>query len=82
LAERRTVNPYVVGSSPTPGAEPLFWGLSHESGVLAFCGGFGDHERMVDLRAVERDQLLLLLVVLGGTEMQLASVIGERLCDP
>jgi transposase len=29
-------------------------------GVLAFCGGFGDHVRMVNVRAVERDQLLLM----------------------
>ena len=28
--------------------------------VLAFCGGFGDHVRMVNLRAVDRDQLLLM----------------------
>jgi transposase len=35
-------------------------GLSHESGVIAFCGGFGDHVRMVNLRTVDRDQLLLM----------------------
>jgi transposase len=28
--------------------------------VLAFCGGFGDHVRMVNLRIVDRDQLLLI----------------------
>jgi hypothetical protein len=28
--------------------------------VLAFCGGFGDHVRMVNLRIVDRDQLLLM----------------------
>ncbi len=28
--------------------------------VLAFCGGFGDHAHMVNLRTVDRDQLLLM----------------------
>ena len=36
------------------------WGLSHESGVLAFCGGFGHDAGMVNVRRVERDQLLLM----------------------
>ena len=40
--------------------KPLLWGLSHESGVLAFGGGFGDDARMVNVRRVERDQLLLM----------------------
>ena len=40
--------------------EPLVRGLSHEWGVLAFGGGFGDDERMVNVRRVERDQLLLM----------------------
>jgi transposase len=38
----------------------LYWGLSHESGVLAFCGGFGHDAGMVNVRRVERDQLLLM----------------------
>jgi transposase len=30
------------------------------AGVLAFCGGFGDHGRMMNVRSVDRDQLLLM----------------------
>ena len=40
--------------------DPCKQGLSHESGVLAFCGGFDDHARMVNVRCVDRDQLLLM----------------------
>ena len=40
---------------------PLHRGLSREcAGVLAFCGGLVDHGRMVNVRTVERDQLLLM----------------------
>ena len=35
-------------------------GLSHQSTVLAFGDGVGNHVRMVNLRRVERDQLLLM----------------------
>jgi len=60
-----THNPKVAGSNPAPATKetlgnPTFLGLSHESGVLAFWGGFGDHVRMVNVRTVERDQLLLM----------------------
>jgi len=40
--------------------KPLRWGLSYESGVLAFCGGFDHDAGMVNVRRVERDQLLLI----------------------
>ncbi len=40
--------------------KPLLWGLSHEWGVLAFCGGFGHDAGMVNVRRFERDQLLLM----------------------
>jgi len=35
-------------------------GMSHELIVLAFCGGLGDHVRMMNVRSVDRDQLLLM----------------------
>jgi hypothetical protein len=53
--------PYTGWPHSIPNVQnPLLWGLSHDSEVLVFCGGFGHDARMVNLRTIARDQLLLM----------------------